>query len=391
MYTLRQTISWKFGAVVCVCITVVASWQFLRSGRSDVPGLPQMQSSAVSPSKPISNAKASRPLDWKKLPLTMDNTTMLARLDLTPAIARELLERARIEVKGVVDRARISSAIMMALCKQGYSAEAWELIESDPGDVRSYEIASFVMNSTQSVEDLTKVLALLPSPEEHTRALHCLLLRPGAIASIDFDKLPPLSSQEKSLVANTISHVINDPLLANRDTDEGRQLLQKSVDLVRGGRLDVENLAVILGDGDPNRALKNWELVQGLADDVTAGELERLYKAVAPSLVGADADKAMDLICSSQATKYSYQILSSAITKMYESDPVHANTWVTSHISEIDPATAQRIISCVAQTAIRNNEFEAANQWANRILNADVRAELLKQAAEYQAAQSGGK
>lgn len=89
-------------------------------------------------------------------------------------------------------------------------------------------------------------------------------------------------------------------------------------------------------------------------------DLEGLYTAALPNLIDADPERAMNLIRSDQATKYSYPVLSNALRKVYRDAPVQANNRVTTRLHELDPATAQRIIVGLGQVALENDEFDTA-------------------------------
>jgi hypothetical protein len=95
-------------------------------------------------------------------------------------------------------------------------------------------------------------------------------------------------------------------------------------------------------------------------------------------------EKAMSVICSDPATKYSYPVISSALREMFKIAPASANEWVTLHSAKMDPATSQRIFAVLAQEANRGLDFETSRKWAEQVLNPDVRRTLLDQIEERQ-------
>jgi hypothetical protein len=319
--------------------------------------------------------------------LSINDFLRLTRDNITPEQARVLLDRAKSEVKNINNLAVISSAILSTLCRHGYTTEAWELVSSNPGTVREAEIGSIFKENSGPVNPLLGKLETLVDPKERCAALVGLIgSRPTEIANLDFSKISMDSSQEKLGVAVAILAVINhESSTTSGDVSIAQSLLTKSMDLLKEGKLNVDNLVTILNDNDAKDAFHQWDLVDRLKDGISTKDLERLQAAVVQKMINSDADKSMDLICSSPSSKYSYPVLSRAINIMYSADPQSANTWVMTHLPSVDPTTGQHIIASVAQVAIKNGELNAARQWADQILNPEIKKQILGQIQAAQA------
>lgn len=371
------------GALSIITVTMIALVALKYCNRS---GSPQAQvetkrsRAAKRGSDLPASGKLSNPGEAFANPLSMEDVPKLAGAVMTPELARKLLERTKVEIKGIQDRARISSSIMMALCKQGYSAEAWELIDSNPGDLRELEIGTIFQYSLEPLNTLASKLETLVEPMERMQALRALVdQRPTEIINFDFSKISIMSPQDKIAIASGIMAAMKESGSTPGSIDTSEALLGKVVNLVNEHKLDASNLSTILNNDFSIDAFRRWEILDGLKDGIEKSEVERIYADVVPNMIRSDVDKTMDLISSNPSSKYSVPIISRAITTMYEADPQYANSWVTTHLPTLDPATGQRVVVRVAQVAIKNGEFETARQWANHLLNAGVKQQVLDQ------------
>jgi|ERR1035437_3583718 hypothetical protein len=103
-------------------------------------------------------------------PLSMEDVPKIARTTMTRELARILLGRAKTEVKSVNDRALISAAILAALCKQGDTTEAWELVDQNSGAVRETEINAIFRDAPDKLDSLLGKLETLVDPTERIAA-----------------------------------------------------------------------------------------------------------------------------------------------------------------------------------------------------------------------------
>jgi hypothetical protein len=315
--------------------------------------------------------------DWTGRPISVADESELASTHMTPELARILLDRVKSEVASVGDQARISSVITMALCRQGFSAEAWDLVEENPGGVRELQIGTLFLYDQRPLNILVHQLNSLSDPNERVQALRALIVsRPVEISGLDFRDIPLATKLERIHVAASIANAINN---ASHDPTTAKTLLDKSIQLVREGHLTAGNLISILQRDPVNDGFNQWSALANLNNVTDTNELDRIRSAVVKNMVKSDAAKAMAVLSSSSATKLSYPLLREAIFTMYEVDEIHANEWVNTQLPTVDPETAQRIIASLTQVSIRSGEFDTARQWASRINNTTIRNQVLDQ------------
>jgi len=304
---------------------------------------------------------------------------MLSDAPMTPELAQALLARVKAETKGIQDRAGLSAIILKLLCDKGFYEEAWQLLETSPGSVRSTEIGILFQNDKIPADILLVKLEGLTVPEERTQALRSLFsARADDLIRMDISSIHVATAQDKIAIASGIMSAMKEAD-TKRDPGAAEALLQRSLDLVKNEKLDAENLFNIVKNDVVIDPFRKWEILGNLQAGVSAENTDKILAEAVPFMIKADLPKAMELLTTDPVSKYSVPLLSRAVTTMYDSDPEQAANWVQENLAIIDPATAQRITMRVAQIAIKNGEFETAQQWANNLLNPGVKQQVLDQ------------
>lgn len=317
-----------------------------------------------------------------------ENLTKLSRNTklefLTPEKAKELLEICKNEETNVTAQITQSCAILRQLCENGFSAEAWTLIDDGPGTLRNNEISTFFQATKfESAESIQNYLSKLISPRERNYSIYGLLQGNATTAlAMDSTIIPGRSKEEKMGYVFGISDLLKDT-----ETPSATATLatERTIQLAASSNLDPIDLLRIFDSSIVGDSFANWETVEKYSQSFDQISLEKVHSGLASRMIARDPVQAMDLICENPATKYSYPVLSTAVKEFYRVSEDGANSWITNHLDSVDPATAQRLISVVAQEANRNREFETSRKWANRILNAEVRQQLLDQVTEREA------
>jgi hypothetical protein len=309
------------------------------------------------------------------MPLKIEN---LIHRNLTPSEAQILLSRCETEILDVSMRSLTSAWIIASLCKQGLDKEAWNLITLDSGHVRSSEIGFyFTFNKSTTPADLMKMITEMPDSSDREHAISGLIQgRPEVALKMDASLFPGKTADGKHMFMQSIAEVIKKNDTPQNIKDE---FIQRSIHLTASGNLETGYLSLILESALPRDSFAQWDLILEHRGTFDKKKLESFQAGMVKSMIDTNLAKTMDMLVSTAETKYSYPVLSAAVTRMFTNSPAEANTWVSNNLDSIDPATSQRIISCLAQVANQNLEFETSRKWANRILNAEVRQQLLEQ------------
>lgn len=309
--------------------------------------------------------------------LSLDGVAELLKLKMTPEIAEIILQRARKEIAQIDERGMFCGNIMYALCKHGYSTEAWALVDPNPGTVRDLEIGAIFVFDTCPIDTLLGRLETLVISSERTQALMGLIrARPDEFSKIDLSRLEMNSTQERNSVATSILAVINEPATEGRTAEA---LLVKARELLVAGMVSPDGFRRILEGDRTNDPFRQWALVTGLDGILDVSDAESFRITVAKNMVQADAVKALDFLSSDSETRYSYPLLREVIATIYEVDEDSANQWVADHLATLDPETGQRIIASLTQVSIKGGEFENARKWASKITSTTIRGQILDQ------------
>ena len=310
-----------------------------------------------------------------QLPLNIEN---LIHRDVNPGEAKILLSRCESEIPDVSLRSRLSATIIASLCKQGLNNEAWKLISQDPGLVRSTQINFFFSNNkTATPADLSRMITDMTDSSDREHAIFGLIQgRPEVVLQMDSSLIPGETVDGRRMFEQSVTEALKRADLSQKIKDD---LVERSIQLAASGKLESGYLSYILDSAHPDDLNAQWESLRKYSKSFDEKSLESLYAGLAQKMVVADLSKTMDMLSTDPDTKSSYPVLSAAVTKMFKTSPAAANTWVTNNLDRLDPATSQRIISCLVQVANQNQEFNTSRMWANRIIDPNVRKALLEQ------------
>ncbi|WP_035611449.1 hypothetical protein [Haloferula sp. BvORR071] len=364
------------GLTLAAAVGIGALW-WLKPGTVAVPGPAAGVPAKSTPDRDKEAATGSREskqeLDWSTRPLSVtDVQEQLTKSKLDPELARLILERAKAEIKNITDRASIASAVIGYLCAQGYTEEAWSLIDTDPGLARDLQLNCYFLQSPAPLDSLLGRLATLSDPSDHSRAVHGILAgRPGEIANLDFKRVLNGTKEEADQVAITLG-------VAMGAAPYAKAIFAKSLELMKDGTLSADHLLRILAQDKSVAPFDRWEILAQAKG--TLGENgPRLHAAIVPAMIKADAGRTMNLICSNPETKYSQKVLMAGLDTIYQADPAYADQWVSTQLPKVDPATGQRLIVSLAQLAAMKKDFTTAQRWVDQVLNPEVKKQLTDQ------------
>lgn len=308
-------------------------------------------------------------------PTEAQRPTNFRKTDVTPGNAQSLLDQCKRDFHNLSDQGIRSGEIISKLCEDGHSELAWTLIEEGAGWIRKASLMAFFRSTKfASTEKIKEYLSQLNDRKDRTDSIFGLVQGNLKLAlTMDPSIIPGSSEDEKFGYSFGISELLKNPDLPQ---DLAARAIERSIELTATSILKPNDLERIFMSTD---AFSNWESVKRYTGLFDPEVLEKVQSVLARDMMIRNPSQTMDIISNDPTTKYSYPVLSSAITEFYKVSQDEANAWVMRNLETLDPATSQRIVSVVAQEANRNMEFETSRQWANRILNPEVRKQLLDQ------------
>lgn len=309
------------------------------------------------------------------------------KLVITPANAKKLLEQCKRESLKLTDQAIAASDIIAKLCENGHIQLAWSLIDQSQGMIRNSQLTSFFRSTKfTSSEDIQTYLSNLHDTKDRNYSIYGLVQGSTKTAlAMQASIIPGTSNDEKFGFVFGISDLLKDP---NISSDLARSAIDRSIELTASSSLSPNDLDRIFSSSGTTDAFANWQSVSNYNKSFEPKTLEKVQSGMVRSMIVSNPSQTMNIICEDSTTKYSYPVLSSAIHEYCKQSQDGVNSWLLQNLDKIDPATSQRIISVVAQEANQNLEYETSRSWANKILNAEVRQQLLDQVDKREAEKS---
>lgn len=322
--------------------------------------------------------KSKNVVNYAEINLGASALTLDENIDV--ANAKLLLSRIASEVTKLEKRAEFSAIVIMKLCKSGYAEEAWTLLPSGYGIVRSMMLSGLCSQDDRDLAVIQKQLMIVTDVNEYNQCLQGLAMtRKEKILDIDFASIP---LQNRDYFARIVAMQF-EKKNALLNTHDYKDMLDKISQSVITGEITPQQYSWILDSDKNNSANYQWNLLQRVVKSNSNIDLEVALASAAVNLVKNDFSSGMNTILSNDKAKYSSSILNKAVIAMFDMDSQQANEWVSGNINKIDPASAQRVIASVAQVAIRDGDYENAQLWANQLLNQEVRAQLIKQIEDF--------
>lgn len=203
---------------------------------------------------------------------------------LTPSAAREMLERDRLEEKNIEVRAEKAWRIINQLCQNGFSKEAWEMIEPDPGVVRQKSLNGFFRDSGMPKAEL---MGMLDGLEKKDRAMglsgYWDRFAPEEFVRLDMNDFEIRSPEEKAALRQSLEAMIAQAF--DRDNPEigkgvRQELLNMAADQVNGGVFAYSDFGKMIQQDPSKDGFAYWDAMARVDPDLRKGQ---------DTLKGADA------------------------------------------------------------------------------------------------------
>jgi len=311
---------------------------------------------------------------------SIDADSFESTLDsLTPDAARSLLARIKNDTTNIDQKRWQASRIISCLCNRGYSHEAWDLIETNPGNVRMGELAAFFGNTRLKPDDLYQYLDNLTDPSDRSCALSGFIniLPAERLHEFDFSRIYVSSVMEKNTISSSISLSIG--ALSNPDsgitnsTEIIGMLVDKSMDLARARKIDVAHLGSILEADSTHDAFYQWNLIEKVKNGLSRQEFEQLQSTIVPRMIRNNAQQCMSILLNDPYSSQSGVIISKAVDAWYRADSEGANNWINTNINSQSETTRDIICTSAARMASIDGDFATAKLWSARISNPQLR------------------
>lgn len=368
----RSFVLMGLGGAVILTVAVVFAL------RGDDPPAKPAAGKSSAPSRATSRPRPDRPLAAAVLtpqekgrrlysPLSSAEWQQAAAT-LTPAKAREMLERDRTDGLSPEARAERAWHIISQLCRNGYSKEAWDLVEKDPGVVREKALNGFFRDATLPKAEL---LALLDGTEKKERAMglsgYWDRFTPEEFVRLDLNEFPIRSPQERAALRQTLEAMAAqafDPANPDAGRVVRRELLDLAVVQANNGVLAYSDLGKMLLQDPSKDGFAYWDAVRNAAPEFR--KEQDSYKGTDAQIIRAmtaqDPERMMEMTLVEGTYERGKSYI--ALEKWLSQDFRKAEQWYLGHAGRMDADSAA--VAFFRANASRG-DYEAALAWYGRL------------------------
>lgn len=306
--------------------------------------------------------------------------TRAAKDPITPESARRKLEEAR-AIPNLRERANECRKIIAALCEAGFPEEAWSLIETNPGIVRSSELFAFFSSSGLTLEALSGKMEGLLYDGESSEALG------GYFSSLSLAEMASLVTRDRKALGSLpgmddrgLKRAITEDLLnklsaAKSGKNDPVEVLRTAVDFHRGGLVTDFGLASILKIDPTRDTFQKYQALSAAVENTGPGiEASEVRNDFIRDMIYEDAPRTMETVVLSRGQK-GLNDLATAVERYELIDPVRAVKWYDENLTRLSPAQQDAASIAFFRSALRDVTPDKASTWLERIQNPQMKQE----------------
>ncbi len=325
--------------------------------------------------KIVATAPVDKGRRYFKTPTTAEWQALAANLN--PDKARELLERDRLEEKNVNVRAERAWLIINQLCKNGYTSEAWDLIEPSIGEVRSKGLGGFFRDADLPKQELLSLMETMPEKDRGPSLFgYWSRFTPEEFTKLDLTETPIRSWGENGAFRRTIEEIMAEVYDPNRPEDSKwlrHDVLVKAIEQANAGSFNYYEFKTILSKDVSKDGFTYWEAMKAVRPEIRATQLLGTENYDGPdamvmrAMAEQDPEKTMSMTLVSGSHEANY--IHIAMGQWLEKDFDNAKVWVDAHQASFTPDQQERTAVAFIRAQVARGEYEAASQWLGQIKN----------------------
>lgn len=307
---------------------------------------------------------------------------------LTPEVAKARLEEFFAKSSNLSERMKLAVTLMMQLCENGYSAEAFGLLDANYGTVRENEIRTlFQYADLSSSELLRRIDEVSEFQGDKRRAVQGYLRRfkVGELAArVSDPEFQAMLAKGRKVSSYALSSNLAGALeWAPAKGGTKTEYLDGAKELVAKGYLRPVDFLGVVPESLSQDVFERWSLIQGVIPPGTLisgddeDEMQRGQLLVA-KMVMEDGPRTMDSLLKVE----DYRSVEHAIAQWTHSDAGGAAKWYEGSAGKLSAAQNNAVTTAFASTALDSAEFDVARAWAGKVQDVKAREELLGRIAE---------
>lgn len=304
---------------------------------------------------------------------------------LTPELAKKLKAEFFLRESDIGKRCLFSSMLISQLCENGFTEEAWDMIDREYGDVRGGELGTFFNKANLPLNVLLNKIPALDVHGDKSTAFSAILTRydlkdlekllssPEMVSFMNQNMKDKFGLQVSGSVSVSIQLAIHE-----KSGEEFKNILEIASRFNSSGLLDANDLMLILSKSDRiQNAFEKWDIVE-MVQPVSRYEPDtrRQRDDLIYTMVRSNSSLAMNQILESGGVQKTNDI-HAAIRAWTAMDSKGASDWFRANRANLSSENSNKIASAFATEAMNSAELEGAQLWAGQITDAQLRAETL--------------
>jgi len=310
---------------------------------------------------------------------------------LTPDLAKSKMEEFFANEPNLVERTKFTNGLIQQLCLNGFSEEAFELLDPNYGMVRSNGIAALFTHADLPKSELLRRIDEISihegDKEGAIRGYIGRLKLDELVGSISDPEFQAVLSKGEQLAPATFSFrvaaALQVILFTSKDQDAAGspQFLKTSRELIEKGYLQSLDFVKMAAKNPSVDAFERWRQIQEV---IPAGTLTNGNAAGNPGqsliaeMVTSDGPRTLNSLLKTE----DYRSVNSAISQWTHNDPSGATGWYESNAGQLTPDQNNAVSSAFASTALSSAEFDVARAWAEKVQDPQSKEDLLKKISE---------
>jgi hypothetical protein len=309
--------------------------------------------------------------------------------------AKKLKEDFFLRVTDINERGMFCSMLITKLCKNGFSEEAWEMIEEGYGNVRSSELSTYFSQADLPANILISKLATMDLLGDVSTSFSGLLLRYSPEHLGEVLSSPEMKSllekfKENPQVLNISGALAGSIQVSMLESNEGdlNRILEVASKLNSDGLLDSNDFMNIVTSSRIENVFDQWQIIKSIENTTKwESDFTRKRSELISRMIESNSSLAISQIIEDSGVQKSHD-LELAISAWTNIDSNGAAEWFKLNQLNLGSEDRSMVASAFASEAMNSLEFAGARLWAEQIQDNTVRASTLetinKKLAEYE-------
>jgi hypothetical protein len=296
--------------------------------------------------------------------------------DLNPELAKRLLAEFLAKNADIDEQIHYNIGLMENLCDNGYSNEAWGIVPTESGMLRSWVIKSYFAYADLPSDQLLAKLALAGA--ETGQGIRGYLFRFGpaemsaAVSSEGLRAiLQDISPEDRKMVhldqaiRGSLGPQLSDSVNSNF------LIISAAAEMNAKGLLDAENFTDLLRRDKTTNAFDKWDRIQAINSSNIRDKEDKEYFLVVRTefiseMIKENAPGTMDQMLKA-GNGYKDHDLASALDSWINIHSSEPSAWFVNNRDNMTPQQQAVAADTFVKKALKAGEFEGARQWAREI------------------------